>query len=77
MPTVIDAFHAASGSMPENISLFVRTVLCVLFFIWAAWVIHGQFKLFQAGELSIHDMPMTFVRALFLCSIMVILVFVK
>lgn len=77
MMSTIKAFEAASGVSPHHLSLYLRSVLCVSFFMWAAWNVYGLVRWVQNHSLDIHDMPLCLLRILFLTSLVVILVFVN
>lgn len=71
------AFEAAAGTTASHISLLIRTILYTLFMLWAAWNVYGQMQLIHDNTLDIHDLPMTMLRILLLCALMVVIVFVK
>lgn len=73
---VINAFSVSTGVTPDHFSLVIRSILCALFLIWAGWNVYGQYQLVQTHALDIHDSPMAILRILFLCALMVILVFI-
>ncbi|MEO8402577.1 MAG: DUF3262 family protein [Gammaproteobacteria bacterium] len=73
----MNAFSAAAGVSLNQISLLVRTILSAIFLLWAAWNVYGQLQLMQNNALDIHDFPMSILRILFLCALMVIVVFVS
>lgn len=72
----INAFELASGVSGNQMSFVIRSLLCAMFLLWAAWNIYGQFNLLQHHELDIHDLPLLILRVLLLCTLMVILVFI-
>lgn len=68
-------FQHAAGLSADQLSHFIRVVLCTLFFIWASWNIYGQFRLVNQGD-DVFEFPISVLRILFLCALMVVLVFV-
>lgn len=71
------AFEAASGSKPAQLSLFIRSFLCIIFMLWAAWSVYGHYRLLQDGRVEVADFPMMIVRILLICSLGIVLVFVN
>jgi integrating conjugative element protein (TIGR03758 family) len=72
-----EAFYTAAGASAPAISIFIRSVLCAIFFMWSAWNVYGQMRLVQHGECNIHELSMGFFRIAILCALMVILIFVS
>ena len=75
--SALNVFQETTSISSSNLSLFVRTTLCDLFLLWAAWNIHGQIKIIQSQQADVYDLPMTILRVLLLCSLMIILVFIN
>jgi len=71
------AFQTTAGVSPDKVSLYVRSILSAFFMVWAAWCIYGQIILVQNETIDIQDLPMSILRILFLCSLIVVLVFVN
>lgn len=70
-------FEETAGISSSHLSLFMRTLICALFFLWAAWNVYGQIKIVQSQQHDIYDLPMAILRVLLLCSLMIILVFIN
>ena len=72
----ISAFHSAAGVSPDKISLFIRTVLLALTFVWAAWCVYGEIHHLRQGEVDIEHVITKIMRILFMVTIVTILVFI-
>lgn len=68
-------FQRAAGISAEQLSHFIRVVLCALFFIWAAWNVYGQLRLINQSH-DVFEFPLSVLRILLLCALMVVLVFI-
>jgi integrating conjugative element protein (TIGR03758 family) len=73
----LTAFATAAGVSPDKMSLFIRTVLLTLTFIWAAWCVHGQFQSFKHHDVETDEMMRKYSRVFLIVTAMMILVFVS
>lgn len=73
----MNGFHSTAGVTPFELSLAIRIFLCALFLLWAAWNVYGQYQMVVTEKKDFHDLPMVLSRILFLCALVVILVFIK
>jgi integrating conjugative element protein (TIGR03758 family) len=73
----IQIFQSTSGISSSHLSLFVRSILCGSFLLWAAWNVYGQIKVMHTNHQDIYDLPVTILRVLLLCSLVIILIFVN
>ncbi len=73
----LDIFEAAAGISAVDLSLLIRTTVCGLFLIWAAWIVYGQIQSMQSQHLDLHDLSVAILRVLLLCSLMIVVVFSK
>jgi integrating conjugative element protein (TIGR03758 family) len=72
-----EPFYTAAGASAQSINILIRSVLCTIFFMWAAWNVYGQMRLVQHGECNIHELSMGVFRIAILCALIVILIFVS
>jgi integrating conjugative element protein (TIGR03758 family) len=73
----MESFSTAAGITPEHLSYLIRSILCSLFFLWAAWNLYGVYHLFQHDPLEVFESPMILLRIMFLVSLMIVIIFVK
>jgi len=71
------AFIASSGVTEAHLSLVIRSILCGLFLLWAAWAVYGHLKLIEMQSMDVQDFPIALLRILLLCAWVVMLVFVS
>lgn len=73
----IDAFSAAAGIAPAELSLLIRTALLTGYFIWSAWCVLEVMKYYKAHvNESISRLLKDYISIFFLVSVMITLVFV-
>lgn len=72
---MVSAFEVASGVPADHLSLLIRSIVCSLFYLWAAWFVYGQIQSVQNQSLDIYDLPMRILRILILCAVVTTLVF--
>jgi hypothetical protein len=68
-------FKNSAGISAFDLSVLIRTVLCALFLIWAAWIVYGQIKMIEKQDFN--HLSNAILRILLLCSLMIILVFIQ
>jgi len=76
MQDLFSAFETAAGITPAKLSLFIRTILLALMFVWAAWSIYGQIQYFRHHGADVEQMMQMVLRILFLLTLMIGLVFI-
>ena len=75
---VLDSiFAASSGVTADHLSLVIRSILCSLFLVWAAWNVYGHLKLIQMQSIDLEDFPMALLRILLVCAWVVMLIFLN
>ncbi len=72
----LSAFQTSAGVATDKLSTFIRTVLVVLTFLWAAWCVLGEINHYRHHEIEIDLAFRKIMRVLFVVTIMVILVFI-
>ncbi len=72
----LTAFEAASGVSPEKLSLFIRTFLLGLTFLWSAWQMVGLIHHLKYKEVQDFDLGWCLLRILFMVTIVMGLVFI-
>lgn len=77
LDAVISGFASASGVTSIHLSLLIRSILCSTFLLWAAWNIYGHAQLVQDQHQDLHDLPMSILRILLLCALIILLIFVN
>lgn len=75
--SALAAFEVTAGIKAYDLSFFIRTIMCVLFLLWAVWNLYGQLQLVNNRHLDVVDLPSVILRILFLCSMIVILIFIR
>ena len=66
------AFHAGSGVTPATLLAGIASVVMLLAFIWAAWVVLGAFRAWQDGQAVLLDVLWSALRA---CIVLMVLGF--
>lgn len=72
----VTAFLTAAGIVPDKLSLFIRSVLLVLTFIWAAWCVYGEIHSFRLHGIEVDLMLQKTMRILLVVALVVVLVFI-
>lgn len=73
---ILASFQAASGISADKLSLYIRTVLLAIVFIWAALCVKWRLHYIQHHGLEIESTLQTFVRVLFIVALTIVLVFI-
>jgi len=68
------AVRAVSGVSPDKMSLIVRTILLVLVFLWAGWIVHSKIHRFRHHGFDELDATRHFFGVLFVVTLVLILV---
>jgi integrating conjugative element protein (TIGR03758 family) len=76
MQDTLSAFQTAAGISPDKMSLFIRTILLALVFVWAAWCIYGQVNYFKHHGVEIEPMMHAILRISIILSLAIGLVFI-
>lgn len=74
--SALSAFQTASGMSSESISLFIRTFLLIIVFLWAAYVVYGMIHYFKYHDVEIDLFFQRTFRVLFVVALMVALVYI-
>jgi integrating conjugative element protein (TIGR03758 family) len=77
LDSAITGFASTAGVTAPHLSLLIRSILCGLFLLWAAWNIYGHMQLVQDQHLDLYDLPMSILRILLLCAWIILLIFVN
>lgn len=77
LDAAISGFSSASGVTSAHLNLLVRSVLCGIFLLWAAWNTYGHMRLVQDQHYDLHDLAMGLLRILLLCTWIILLIFVN
>lgn len=75
--STLSAFQTAAGVAPDKMSLFIRTILLVAVFIWAAWCVYGEINHFRHEGTDVEIGSRRVTRILFIVAIMIMLVFIS
>lgn len=74
----LQAFTQAAGISAESLSIFVRTSLLALFFMWAAWCSLELLKYHKVHRTeNIANLLMKYIQVFFLVSVVIALVFIR
>ena len=72
----LEAFAAAAGILPTDLSILIRTALLAGFFIWSAWCVLEVMKYYKSHPTeSIASLLKDYARIFFLVSVVIALVF--
>jgi len=72
--SALAAVQAVSGVSPDKVSVTIRTLLLVLIFIWAGWIVHSKIHRFRHHGLDELDATRHFFGVLFVVTLVLILV---
>lgn len=72
--STLAAVQAASGVSPDKVSLTIRTILLVLVFLWAGWIVYSKIHHFRHHGLDELDTTRHFFSVLFVVMLALILV---
>jgi hypothetical protein len=72
----MEGFTATAGVTSFYLSLWIRSVLCALFLLWAGWNVYGHVQCVQDKSHDLHDLPFCILRILLLCAAIVLLIFI-
>lgn len=73
----LEAFTAAAGISPLELSLLIRTALLACFFIWSAWCVLEIMKYYKSHPSeSIGNLLMDYTKIFFLVTVVISLVFI-
>jgi len=56
------AFQAGSGATPGTLLTAIASMVLVLAFVWAIWVVLGIFRAWQEGQATVFDLTWSTVR---------------
>ncbi len=68
------AVQAASGVSPDKVSLMIRTLLLVMVFIWAGWILYSKLHRLRHHGLDELDTTRHFFSVLFVVMLALVLV---
>jgi hypothetical protein len=75
--SALEAFSAAAGISADNVSIFVRTSVLILFFMWAAWTSLELLKYHKKNDSEkISALLNNYIQLFFLVTIIIALVFI-
>lgn len=74
--STLAAVQAASGVSPAKVSLTIRTVLLVLLFFWAAYVVHAKIAHVKHYGMDELHLVRKFFGVLFVVMLAMVLVYV-
>jgi integrating conjugative element protein (TIGR03758 family) len=73
---ISSVFQSSAGIAPSELSLVIRTFTFSLIAFWAGWAIHGQYNLYNEGQIEFTELPLKILRVLLICSVLSIVVYV-
>lgn len=71
--SALGMFQSISGTSASGLSVIIKTVIYVSFFLWAAYNLYLTYKLAIQGDILIDNFT-SLLRCLLICTIVLILI---